>query len=50
MRNETIYRDYTIYFQCGYYWITGSKMPHSTIREAKDIIDFWLDEELAYAD
>lgn len=50
MKNETIYRGYLITFNCGYYWITGSKTPYHTIEHAKELIDFWMDEELVYMD
>ena len=50
MKNEIIYRGYLITFNCGYYWITGSKIPYQTQEQAETIIDFWLDEELVYMD
>jgi hypothetical protein len=49
-KDEIIYRGYLITFNCGYYWITGSKNPHKTLSDAESLIDFWMDEELAYMD
>lgn len=50
MSNETIYRGYLITFNCGYYWITGSKIPYKSISQSKQLIDFWMDEELVNMD
>jgi hypothetical protein len=49
MKLDINYRTFTITFQCGYYWLPNWKTPYHTLREAKETIDFILDEELIYA-
>ena len=48
MKTEITYRGYFIEFKAGYYWIAGTKQPYPNLQIAKEIIDFWVDEELIY--
>lgn len=48
MTTEIEYRGYEITFKCGYYWLPDWHTPYANLSQAKDLIDFWLDEELMY--
>lgn len=44
MKNEIEYSGYVITASCGRYWIEGFKTPYPTLREAKEAIDFIIEE------
>lgn len=46
MKNEIEYLGYLITASCGKYWIEGFRHPYETLREAKEAIEFIMDEVL----
>ena len=44
MKNEIEYLGYLIIASIGRYWVQGFKTPYETLREAKEAIEFMMEE------
>lgn len=44
MKLEILYNGYTIIASCGSYYIEGFKTHYNTLRQAKEAVDFIMDE------